>query len=154
MQQFETFKEFLKMKFAEDIEDIKHNPTAEKLEQIRQRLKAEVLLDISEIRKEYGRAVDKYYREVKQPFGSKDFKKDIDQFIELIGHSMFSGEKTLLDEWAIKFLKANPNVLAESLREYVDSFKDILQNWDTFSQENDFSNETQYYWSYLVRKLS
>lgn len=143
------------------MENLENNSTPEmqrEMEEVRRQLGQKVLLDVMEVRRLYGKLANQYYEKQVQNqklFKTQSFEDDVDQYIELVGHSTFSGNHDLLDRWGIDYPINNPNVLAEPIAEYIEHFdRDILDNWERFEEQHNWSSETKFYWVYLIKTLS
>nr|WP_290221275.1 hypothetical protein [Trichocoleus desertorum] len=143
------------------------NPTTADIEEIRQQLKASVLIDLSKLRKHYGELIKAYYRK-NPPFGNREysqdveenFAKDLEDFIEIVSYSAEAGDPSILDECVVGYLNQNPKLLSKSLPAYVERFNRITTDWEGFMSKIEaqgqprWPDETKPYWAYLVGKFS
>ncbi len=127
----------------------------EKLTSIREAMEKETL-QIAEGFRLYGETLHEYYSKF-PPFQGKTFALDLEDFIELIGHSVVIGNYFLISQWGVDYpLLSKQTVLAhgdDRLPNYISAFKKAInEDWEKHQNEDDWPKECKQYWEYLIKE--
>ena len=123
------------------------------LQSIRESMENETL-KIAEGFHLYGQTVNGYYSKF-PPFSTGNVQQDLEDFIELIGHSVVIGNYFLISEWGVKYPLIQPSVLAkgEHLDRYIASFRRaITDEWEENQDAFGWPDEAKSYWQYLIEE--
>ncbi len=153
MLQLQQWISFLKNKtnFNPSDSQQKQNDLQKKLAKIRNDLEKEGC-NFAKSLENYSKLVDAYYLKY-PPFGTKDFHKDFEDFIEIVGHSLVVGNYSLINKWAIDFPLKNWSRLAKKPHEYLERFDyAVSKDLEYYKNNRDWPEEAKYYLKYLIQE--
>ena len=129
---------------------LKKHEIQQQLTETRQAMEKETL-NVAEGFRQYGSVVSTYYRTFK-PFGTKSLQHDLEDFIELVGHSVVIGNYSLISQWGIEYPLRN-NVLAKEAQEYIPVFQAVVTDrWQYYKEKYNWSESAKLYWQYLLEE--
>lgn len=107
-------------------------------------------LRVAEYFRKYTEIIDSYYVRF-NPFGTQNLQNDIEDFNDVIGHSVVVGSYYLIDKWAVEYPSHDPNVLAEMPQSYLRIFERVAgHGWGEIRHAYGWPESARSYWKYLI----